>query len=271
MSQRSARADYAERRLAIRGSLVLGRLGPRQNRDSLEAAKRFGQHQEEHTRLMIDQSTYFGPSAASRAEHARTWERTLRQPEDLYNPRWTRGHRREREGFCSLCPEPGRWLLLRNSAFWYDKTFVHGISAATKKRFQGPERILFAGEVVWVCAGEGEQLLQLPYDLGQCSTCAEWVPLSHVENDAQGNLRFPGIRWFKHAAKVSMPASTPPRLRPLTASAQCQRAVSPSASELDIMVGQPGRDVMSRATTPDSEPRHREMRWPTVDASRCAR
>ncbi|KAL7755446.1 hypothetical protein ACKLNR_014544 [Fusarium oxysporum f. sp. zingiberi] len=65
-------------------------------------------------------------------------EQELRCEGDLYTPRWVRGHGNKREGWCGIC-KPGRWLGLKNSAFWYDKQFSHGISAATGSSFQEPQ------------------------------------------------------------------------------------------------------------------------------------
>lgn len=47
----------------------------------------------------------------------------LRFPGDLYTPTFIRKHGPKREGWCGLC-QPGRWLVLKNSAFWYDKSFT---------------------------------------------------------------------------------------------------------------------------------------------------
>lgn len=44
-------------------------------------------------------------------------EQELRFDGDLYTPRWVRGHGNKREGWCGIC-KPGRWLVLKNSAFW---------------------------------------------------------------------------------------------------------------------------------------------------------
>ena len=65
-------------------------------------------------------------------------EQDLRFAGDMYTPKWVRGHGNKREGWCGLC-KPGRWLVLKNSAFWYDKSFTHGVSAATGTAFQGPQ------------------------------------------------------------------------------------------------------------------------------------
>lgn len=41
----------------------------------------------------------------------------LRFAGDWYTPEWVRGDSAKKEGFCDLC-QPGKWLQLKNSAFW---------------------------------------------------------------------------------------------------------------------------------------------------------
>ena len=96
----------------------------------------------------------------------------LRFPTDLYTPQFVRNHGIEREGWCGLC-RPGRWLVLKNSAFWYDKIFMHGISAASGTRFETPVgmrktagKVHGEGEGKGVGAGDG-------WD-GLCGTCGVW-------------------------------------------------------------------------------------------------
>ena len=109
-------------------------------------------------------------------------EQDLRFVGDLYTPRWVRGHGNKREGWCGLC-KPGRWLVLKNSAFWYDKSFTHGVSAATGAAFQGPQetRRTEGNLDVWE---------------GLCGSCGEWIAL--VSNKKKGTT------WFRHAYKVSL-------------------------------------------------------------------
>ncbi|KAF8251722.1 hypothetical protein K440DRAFT_636971 [Wilcoxina mikolae CBS 423.85] len=106
-------------------------------------------------------------------------EQDLRFAGDLYTPRWVRGHGNKREGWCGIC-KPGRWLVLKNSAFWYDKSFTHGISAATGVQFVEPRemRRMDGNPDVWE---------------GLCHTCSDWVPL--VSNKKKGTT------WFRHAYK----------------------------------------------------------------------
>ncbi|KAI9874828.1 MAG: hypothetical protein M1830_009240, partial [Pleopsidium flavum] len=108
-------------------------------------------------------------------------EQDLRFEGDLYTPRLVRGHGNKREGWCGIC-KPGRWLVLKNSAFWYDKSFTHGISAATGSAFEGPEktrRVMNGDADVWE---------------GLCTSCAEWVALVSSKRK--------GTTWFRHAYKV---------------------------------------------------------------------
>lgn len=108
-------------------------------------------------------------------------EQELRFPGDLYTPRWVRGHGNKREGWCGLC-KPGRWLVLKNSAFWYDKSFTHGVSAATGAAFQGPQetRRTEGNLDVWE---------------GLCGSCGDWIALVSSKKK--------GTTWFRHAYKVS--------------------------------------------------------------------
>ena len=101
---------------------------------------------------------------------------------DLYTPKFVRGQGNKREGFCGLC-KPGRWLVLKNSAFWYDKSFSHGISAATGRPFDSPckTRRTHGSPQVWE---------------GLCSTCNQWIAL--ISNKKKGTT------WFRHAYKVTV-------------------------------------------------------------------
>lgn len=107
-------------------------------------------------------------------------EQDLRFDGDLYTPRWVRGHGNKREGWCGIC-KPGRWLVLKNSAYWYDKSFSHGISAATGASFQEPldTRRMDGNPDVWE---------------GLCGSCNEWIALVSSKKK--------GTTWFRHAYKV---------------------------------------------------------------------
>lgn len=113
-------------------------------------------------------------------------EQELRFEGDLYTPRWVRGHGNKREGWCGIC-KPGRWLVLKNSAFWYDKSFTHGISAATGSPFQEPieTRRMDGNPDVWE---------------GLCGSCTDWVALVSSKKK--------GTTWFRHAYKVRLVSHT---------------------------------------------------------------
>ncbi|EPS42894.1 hypothetical protein H072_3228 [Dactylellina haptotyla CBS 200.50] len=106
-------------------------------------------------------------------------EQELRFEGDLYTPKWVRNHGNKREGWCGIC-KPGRWLVLKNSAFWYDKSFTHGISAATGQSFMEPQEVrrVDGNPDVWE---------------GLCHSCHEWISL--VSNKKKGTT------WFRHAYK----------------------------------------------------------------------
>ena len=113
----------------------------------------------------------------------------LRFEGDLYTPKFVRGHGNKREGYCGIC-KPGRWLVLKNSAFWYDKSFTHGISAATGLPFEGPKetRRMSGNPDVWE---------------GLCGSCNEWIALISSKKK--------GTTWFRHAYKVRL-SSIPHRI-----------------------------------------------------------
>ncbi|KAF4336373.1 meiotic expression up-regulated 26, partial [Fusarium beomiforme] len=106
-------------------------------------------------------------------------EQELRFEGDLYTPRWVRGRGNKREGWCGIC-KPGRWLGLKSSAFWYDKLFSHGISAATGSSFQEPQqkRRMDGKPDVWE---------------GLCGSCEQWIALVSSKEKR--------TTWFRHAYK----------------------------------------------------------------------
>ncbi|CAG8797694.1 25789_t:CDS:2, partial [Gigaspora rosea] len=61
----------------------------------------------------------------------------LKYPGDMYTPQWVRYPGHSKEGFCNDC-KPGKWLQLKNSAYWYHKQFFHGISSVSGKMFVPP-------------------------------------------------------------------------------------------------------------------------------------
>ena len=102
---------------------------------------------------------------------------------DLYTPKWVRFSGAKKEGLCELC-EPGKWLQLKNSAYWYNlimnryhKQYSHGISSVTGSKFQDPSQL----QIVWICP---EEESSNPRDIalyltveGYCNYCENWKPL----------------------------------------------------------------------------------------------
>jgi hypothetical protein len=106
-----------------------------------------------------------------------------RFPGDLYTPRWVRGQGNKREGYCGYC-KPGRWLVLKNSGYWYDRLFTHGVCNDTGAPFQAPleTRPTDGNADGWE---------------GLCGGCNEWVNL--VSNKKKATS------WFRHAKHVRVP------------------------------------------------------------------
>lgn len=112
-------------------------------------------------------------------------EQPLRFEGDIYTPKWIRGYADGSEGWCGLC-KPGPWVLLRDSAYWYDKIFTHGISALEGLKgntFQEPLGMRRMDEDLNVWEG-------------LCRNCDGWIPLVRSTTD--------GWTWFRHAYKVSL-------------------------------------------------------------------
>ncbi|KAF9964024.1 hypothetical protein BGZ70_007017, partial [Mortierella alpina] len=102
----------------------------------------------------------------------------LRYEGDQYTPQWVRNAGQAKEGFCDTCV-PGKWLQLKNSAFWYHKQFFHGISSVSGKLFANPI-----------------QTRQMEQDdiEGLCHQCNEWIPISN-------HKRQNSMLWYRHAHK----------------------------------------------------------------------
>ncbi|CAO3623189.1 unnamed protein product [Cunninghamella echinulata] len=109
---------------------------------------------------------------------ARPRRQKLRFDGDMYTPKWVRFNGQAKEGLCDTC-QPGRWLQLKNSAYWYHKQFYHGISSVSGAEFVQPI------ETRWV----DQDLVE-----GLCHQCHQWVAVSNVK-------RKNSVLWFRHAHK----------------------------------------------------------------------
>ncbi|CEP10952.1 hypothetical protein [Parasitella parasitica] len=97
--------------------------------------------------------------AARTDPEARPRKQKLRFAGDKYTPQWVRYNGQSKEGLCDTC-KPGKWLQLKNSAYWYHKQFFHGISSVSGKEFVQPL------ETRWV----DQDLVE-----GLCHQCHTWV------------------------------------------------------------------------------------------------
>ncbi|KAI7882670.1 hypothetical protein K492DRAFT_144848 [Lichtheimia hyalospora FSU 10163] len=116
--------------------------------------------------------------AARTDPEARPRRQKLRFDGDQYTPQWVRYNGQSKEGLCDTC-SPGKWLQLKNSAFWYHKQFFHGISSVSGQPFVKPL------ETRWV----DQDLVE-----GLCHQCRQWVPVSNVK-------RKNSVLWYRHAHK----------------------------------------------------------------------
>ncbi|KAI8146417.1 hypothetical protein BJV82DRAFT_416221 [Fennellomyces sp. T-0311] len=100
-----------------------------------------------------------------------------RYKQDEYNPKWVRYSGHLKEGYCDTC---GRWLQLKNSAYWYHKQFYHGISSVSGQRFLEPLQQRLSDEGVIE---------------GLCHQCGYFVPICN------GKRQKNSLLWYKHAHK----------------------------------------------------------------------
>ncbi|RGB30763.1 hypothetical protein C1646_607336, partial [Rhizophagus diaphanus] len=103
----------------------------------------------------------------------------LKYPGDMYTPQWVRYSGHIKEGYCDNC-KPGKWLQLKNSAYWYHKQFFHGISSVSGKMFVPPVETRKSD------AGD--------YTEGLCHQCRQWVTISTTKKKNS-------FLWFRHAHK----------------------------------------------------------------------
>ncbi|KAJ2781961.1 hypothetical protein H4R18_002562 [Coemansia javaensis] len=105
----------------------------------------------------------------------------VRFSDDLYTPMWVRNSGQKKEGFCDTCA-PGKWLQLKNSAFWYHKQFSHGISSVSGRPFVRPLQVRhYDADIIE----------------GMCHQCRKWVPIANSK-------RRNSVLWFRHAHKCHM-------------------------------------------------------------------
>lgn len=116
--------------------------------------------------------------AAKKDSNAIPRRQKLRFDGDEYTPKWVRYTGQLKEGYCDTC-KPGKWLQLKNSAFWYHKQFFHGISSVSGKSFQKP---------LEQRAGDHDVVE------GLCHQCKQFVPICNSK-------RKNSVLWYRHAHK----------------------------------------------------------------------
>ncbi|OLY80888.1 Meiotic expression up-regulated protein 26 [Smittium mucronatum] len=102
----------------------------------------------------------------------------LRFPDDLYTPTWVRNTGQLKEGFCDTC-SPGKWMQLKNSAYWYHKQFLHGVSSISGQPFTRPLKI--------------NQIDNDTFE-GLCHQCMKWIVVATAK-------RQNSVLWYRHAHK----------------------------------------------------------------------
>ncbi|OAD79089.1 hypothetical protein PHYBLDRAFT_157154 [Phycomyces blakesleeanus NRRL 1555(-)] len=112
-------------------------------------------------------------------------QQSTRYKGDSYKPEWVRYAGHMKEGYCDLC-KPGKWLQLKNSAYWYHKQFLHGISSVSRKPFIEPlkQRRGVNGMIE-----------------GLCHQCYSYVPIS-------SRKRKNHLLWYRHAHKCHVYTKT---------------------------------------------------------------
>ncbi|CAG8456175.1 7097_t:CDS:2 [Ambispora gerdemannii] len=142
-----------------------------------------------------------------------------RYPGDLYTPKWVRLMGQSKEGYCDLC-EPGKWLQLKNSAYWYHKQFYHGISSVSGKYFVPPidTRTVQANSSIIYSSSSMNSLpptassssSTLGNTEGLCHQCQQWIPLTSTKKKTATT----SVLWFRHAHKCHVyikPKNAPSR------------------------------------------------------------
>ncbi|PWN19973.1 hypothetical protein BCV69DRAFT_313180 [Microstroma glucosiphilum] len=114
---------------------------------------------------------------------------------DLYTPKFVKGHRTDRQGWCDC----GKWLGMKSSVYNYHASICHGVSCRTGRPFAPPTQIRWCKELKMVDA--------------HCHNCDEWV------NIMRKMMRHRTWKnWFVHAShchhKAAKPKSTALQLQP---------------------------------------------------------
>ncbi|KAJ3274957.1 hypothetical protein HDV01_001821 [Terramyces sp. JEL0728] len=113
---------------------------------------------------------------------------SLKSENDLYTPRWVRYSGSRKEGMCELC-KPEKWLQLKDSAFWYHKQFIHGISSSSGTPFAPPTAFRTVWNGTLNSSGPGMSVYLMTE--GKCDKCQKWEPL--FKNKKRFTHFFPSV------------------------------------------------------------------------------
>jgi hypothetical protein len=113
---------------------------------------------------------------------------------NLYTPRYVRGHGPDREGLCELCKMP-TWFNMKFSTYWYHMNFFHGVNPKSGTFYPRPEayRVVVVDDIA-LRTLQREPLAKkskgpIPLQLlgrkdppnavyqGLCSFCHDWVDI----------------------------------------------------------------------------------------------
>lgn len=132
----------------------------------------------------------------------------VRDPFDLYAPRFVESAGGDRRGLCPICIEPpdrggeGKavWLPLRTPVYQNHMQLYHGISALTGRPFSPPTRVSILYE-------HDAANHRRTTEEGKCHNCNEWITLrdhqDHQETDTEDEnpLFVHESLWWSHAAR----------------------------------------------------------------------
>lgn len=150
---------------------------------------------------------------------------------DLYTPKFVKGHKNNRQGWCDC----GKWLGMKSSVYNYHASICHGVSCRTGRPFAAPTQIRWCKLLRMVDA--------------RCHNCGEWV------NIMRKMMRHRTWKnWFVHASHCHHKA-----LKPKTSTLETQPAAVESVDE-DTSEGEEQPAQKRSSASPNLKPSTRLKR-----------
>ncbi|KAJ3051885.1 hypothetical protein HK097_007099 [Rhizophlyctis rosea] len=172
---------------------------------------------------------------AENPDNAKPRKQKLRFPGDSYTPGWVRYTGHQKEGFCEQCPKPGRWLQLKNSAYWYHKQFYHGISSVSGQFFTQPLdlRVVYISTPPSTPTGDSSANPPPPPVTnimieGLCHQCRTWVALMNAKR--RGSIPNGSLAPPASGAAAKFSATAIPETDPATGATKALAQRTPSGS-----------------------------------------